>query len=271
MKGIILAGGCGTRLNPLTSALNKHLLPVYDKPMIFYPLSTLMSADIQDIMVITTPQDLHIFQRLLDDGSKWGISITYEVQSNPTTGIAEALIIAERFLNGEPCTLILGDNIFYGEGVSEALKLRTTMHDLNLTDKVKKGATVFAYQVKDPRRYGVVEMDAGGTAVSIEEKPEDPKTNYAVTGLYCYDGRASELAKKIRPSDRGQLEITDLNKIYLDEGTLSVVEFSRGVAWLDTGTFNSLNDASNFIKAIQDRQGYIIADLTEIAINKGWI
>ena len=260
-KGIILAGGSGTRLHPLTLSVSKQLLPVYDKPMIYYPLSVLMLADIRDILIITTPHDQHLFKNLLGDGSQWGISLTYEIQEKPA-GLAEAFIIGENFLSGQGAALILGDNIFYGHGFQELLSSAV---------RQENGATVFAYRVNDPERYGVVSFDNKGRATKIEEKPEKPDSNYAVTGLYCYDSNVCEYAKSLKPSHRGELEITDINKIYLEKNRLDVQIFGRGFAWLDTGTHNSLTRASQFIQTIEERQGLKVACLEEIAFRKKWI
>ena len=260
-KGIILAGGAGTRLHPLTYSVSKQLLPVYDKPMIYYPLATLMLAGIRDVLIITTPHDAPLFHRLLDDGSQWGLDLSYTVQPHPG-GLAQAFLIGKDFIADHPSCLILGDNIFYGHGLTDILS--------NANNRIR-GATVFGYWVKDPERYGVAQFDADGRVIGLEEKPSRPKSNWAVTGIYFYDGQVCELAESLTPSPRGELEITDLNALYLDQGGLHLERLGRGIAWLDTGTHESLMQASHFIQTIEERQGLKVCCPEEIAYAQGWI
>ena len=263
MKGIILAGGAGTRLYPLTMVTSKQLLPVYDKPMIYYPLSTLMLAGIQDILIISTPTDTPRFEALLGDGSQYGIHLQYKVQPSPD-GLAQAFILGEEFIGDDCCAMVLGDNIFYGSGFRARLKQAAA-------DAQQGRASIFGYYVNDPERFGIVEFDENGKVISVEEKPQHPKSNYCITGLYFYDNRVVDMAKRVKPSARGELEITDLNRFYLEDGTLNVQLLSRGYAWLDTGTMDSLVDAADFVRTIETRQGSQIAALEEIAFNEGWI
>lgn len=263
MKGIVLAGGAGTRLYPLTMVTSKQLLPVYDKPMIYYPLSTLMLAAIRDILIISTPTDLPNFERLLGDGSQFGIHLSYKVQPSPD-GLAQAFLLGEEFIGDDCCAMVLGDNIFYGSGFRARLKQAAA-------DAQQGRASIFGYYVNDPERFGIVEFDENGKVISVEEKPQHPKSNYCITGLYFYDNRVVEMAKRVKPSARGELEITDLNRFYLEDGTLNVQLLSRGYAWLDTGTMDSLVDAADFVRTIETRQGSQIAALEEIAFTEGWI
>lgn len=263
MKGIVLAGGAGTRLYPLTMVTSKQLLPVYDKPMIYYPLSTLMMAGIRDILIISTPVDLPNFERLLGDGSQYGLHLSYKVQPSPD-GLAQAFLLGEEFIGDDCCAMVLGDNIFYGSGFRARLKQAAA-------DAQQGRASIFGYYVNDPERFGIVEFDENGKVISVEEKPQHPKSNYCITGLYFYDNRVVDMAKRVKPSARGELEITDLNRFYLEDGTLNVQLLGRGYAWLDTGTMDSLVDAADFVRTIETRQGSQIAALEEIAFTEGWI